>query len=438
MTGSNASNQETSEELTMRHTILVLALGILAFPSVQSNAQQNSKTRPTSTAKSATGTPYGDYLIGGPVSFQNLSLFPILSKSPKNQDRFITLDEGLANGSVKIVEVGAQDEGTGNSALQSPPQRQVTNARQAPNASANDNLLGSPEVSGDVNKLVVENKSGKPLFLMPGEIISGGKQDRTIGQETVIDSGNKPVPIDVFCVENGRWAGRSTEAIASQLGSGGFNASQSLVVSQSASVDQLAKDAKDGKFIASVGQLNKDARIAVQQAGDQQKVWEEVGKTNSKVGNKSTSSDFAENYFSHDIAKELEPFLTKLRPVSETKQIVGVAVAVNGKMLSVDVFESTPLFKKIWPKLLKSYALDAIANPGKKKGTKSATIDDCIAFLKDVEKAKPQITKLANAELEKHDSSKAISFSYHDPKSTPASPSAGAFGGSVHTTVLSK
>ena len=360
------------------------------------------------------------------------------SQPPSAQDRYITLDEGLANGSVKIVEIGAQNENVGNAPVQAPQQRQVANQRRSANARSNDDLFGSGEVTGNVNKLLVENKSGKPLFLMPGEVISGGKQDRTIGQETVIDSSDKPVPIDVFCVENGRWAGRSTDDIASQLGSGGFNASQSVVVSQSASVDQLAKEAKGGKFIASVGQLNKDARIAVQQTGDQQKVWEEVGKANSKVGNKSSSSDFAENYFSRDTAKDLEPFLAKLKSVGDAKQIVGVAVAVNGKMLSVDVFESTPLFKKFWPKLLKSYALDAIATPGTKKKTSSISVDDCIAFLKNVEKAKPQITKLANAELEKHDSSKGISFSYHDPKSTSASASGGAFGGSVHTTVLSK
>ena len=423
----------------MRCMILATALvGILGSVCLQSNAQQNANSRTTPTREGIGETPYGDYIIGAPVSYKNLSLFPISSNSPKNQDRYITLDEGLASGSVKVAEVGAQNGDTGNAAVQAPPQRQVANHPRSANTRANDDLFGSREVDGDVNKLMVENKSGKPLFLMPGEVISGGKQDRTIGQEVVIEPSNNAVPIDVFCVENGRWAGRGAETTTSQLGSAGFNANQSLVVSQSASIEQLAKEAKGGKFVASVGQLNKDSRIAVQQTGNQQKVWEEVGKANSKVGNKSDSGNFAENYFSHDTAKDLEPFLTKLKPMGETKQIVGVAVAVNGKMLSVDVFESTPLFRKFWPKLLKSYALDAIAEPSARKETKSATVNDCLAFLKDVEKAKPQITKLAKGELEKHDSSKAISFSYHDAKATSSSAAGGAFGGSVHTTVLSK
>ena len=64
------------------------------------------------------------------------------------------------------------------------------------------------ESSADVNQLALLNRSGKPLYLMPGEIIVGGRQDRTIAQEYVIPPGNKPVTIEVFCVEHGRWAGR--------------------------------------------------------------------------------------------------------------------------------------------------------------------------------------------------------------------------------------
>jgi hypothetical protein len=164
------------EEFSMRYTILAFVLiGILTVACSQSNAQQNANSRTTPTQERIGGTPYGDYIIGDPVSYTNLSLFPILSKAPKNQDRYITLDEGLASGSVKVAEVGAQNGATGNAAVQAPPQRQVANQRRSGNTRANDDLFGSGEVDGDVNKLMVENKSGKPLFLMPGGVISGGK-----------------------------------------------------------------------------------------------------------------------------------------------------------------------------------------------------------------------------------------------------------------------
>jgi hypothetical protein len=193
-------------------------------------------------------------------------------------------------------------------------------------------------------------------------------------------------------------------------------------------------------------------RRAVQPAGAQGKVWEEVAKTNSKVRNKSDSGNFAENYFSSDTAKDFEPFIKKLKPIGETKQIVGVTVAVNGKMLSVDIFESTPLFKKFWPKLLKSYALDAVAAQSEKdkgKTSKAVVIKDCIVFLKDVENSKAETQVFAGGQkVTKRDSPSGISFSYYNAKAASAAGGTqkdavqgyggGGFGGSVHTSVLSK
>jgi hypothetical protein len=431
-------------------TLIVCVIGSLACICSNSHAQRQSISSRSAAEAKPLGTSYGDYVIGDPVVYKNLAIFPISSKVPKNQDRYTTLDEGLASGTVKVTEVGAERDtnratanGAGEvrqSANQAAPQAQRVDQSAAPNALSTDSLFGTAE--GDVNKLMVTNKSGKPLYLMPGEVISGGEQDRTIGEETVIDSSNKAVPIDVFCVEQGRWAGRSLETTTAQLGSAEFNHSQSLVVRQSASVNELAKESKSGKFVAGVGQLNKDSRLAVQQSQAQGKVWDEVAKANSKVGNKSESGNFAENYFARDTAKELEPFFKNLKPIGETKQIVGVAVTVDGKMLAVDVFESTPLFKKFWPKLLKSYAFDAVAatsDSGKEKKPESVAISDCIAFLKDVEKSKSNTTTLEKGQkIDKRDSSKAISFSCYNIRSSSAAGGGGAFGGSVHTSVLSK
>jgi hypothetical protein len=120
-------------------------------------------------------------------------------------------------------------------------------------------------------------------------------------------------------------------------------------------------------------------------------------------------------------------------------------------MLSIDVFKSTPLFKKFWPKLLKSYALDAVAAKSesrKGKASKAATIEDCIVFLKDVEDSKAETRVMADGQkVIKRDSSGGVSFSNVNPKSASASGSqkdaaqgqgGGGFGGSVHTSVLSK
>jgi hypothetical protein len=467
----------------MRHFLIASVVGICFWGCSQPSADRlDDSTAPRVEVETADAL-LGDYIIGTPVAHENLAILPILSQTPKNDDRFITLDEGLKAGTVKIIEVGAEDgasadasdagapdeprqeavqqssqiDGTvDRSQADDEPQQdtaaQVADGQSGDTAEQPFGLFGGEEVDGEVNKLLVLNTSGRPLYLMPGEVISGGKQDRTIGQEVAIDSSEKPVPIDVFCVEHGRWAGRSVPTTSSQLAAAAdFDSSLSLVVSETATVEELAEEAKEGKFVASVGQLNKDARLAVQEAGAQEKVWEEVAKTNSKVGNDSESSNFAAAYLSGEIAKDLQPFIKKLEAIGGTKQIVGVAVAVNGKVISVDVFESTPLFKKFWPKLLKSYALDAVSATGEMKPgvqPKVVAAADCIAFLKEVAQTPAVTEEVANGQkLAKRRSLVGTSFTYYDAKAAEqvgvTNGSAGrgvggAFGGGVHTSVLAQ
>ena len=70
-------------------------------------------------------------------------------------------------------------------------------------------------------------------------------------------------------------------------------------------------------------------------------------------------------------------------------------MAIDGKMDTLNVFESTPLFRKLWPKLLKSYALDAVnaaeqaANQkpdpkAAKTAHKACGVDDARKFLAEV------------------------------------------------------
>ena len=193
------------------------------------------------------GTAFGDLVVGDPVVHENLTLFPILSKLPKNEDRFITLDEGLGAGTVKILEVGAEVEDgqpteeevvVADHELAAEEQALATNVSDDPfggapsqveTQAANDDPFGGgatlpreieaveddpfggdptagsdPFGGGEVNTLMVINTSDKPLYLMPGEVIYGGKQNRTIGEELVIQPSDKPTPIDAYCVEQGR------------------------------------------------------------------------------------------------------------------------------------------------------------------------------------------------------------------------------------------
>jgi hypothetical protein len=304
-----------------------------------------------------------------------------------------------------------------------------------------------------VNSLMVVNNSNKPLYLMPGEIIIGGSQDRTIARELVIPPGKNPVAIDVFCVEHGRWGRRDQEEYGAYLTESQANGTRASSVAiqapAGATSSDVAQQANSGKFIGSVGSLNKQSRLAVQSGAGQQKVWEEVGKENSKAGVKSSSGAFTGNYAERNAVNRLEPFIKKLQgPVAKSENVVGVIVAVNGKVESMDVFESTPLFRKLWPKLLKSYALDAANAPRGKGNPKVATRSDAATFMRDVAAASAKKTETHGAvAVSRRESDRVLLFSAHearDRRQTNAAPSAGlggglgGLGGAIHSSAYGK
>src|SRR5207237_7586483 len=68
--------------------------------------------------------------------------------------------------------------------------------------------------TGNVNELTIENQSDMPVYVQSGDIVKGGRQDRTIGVDIVLAPHSKKIPIASFCVEHGRWTQRGSEPAA--------------------------------------------------------------------------------------------------------------------------------------------------------------------------------------------------------------------------------
>jgi len=335
----------------MRRALSWTALSVFFATCVQAADPPAKGAAGTAAVENRAATDVGDWIIGPPIRHANLTVFPISSRTPRTEDRFITLDAGLRAGSVDVMEVGATVPAAGP----------IPEAGPAPAAPGNQ---FAREVRGDVNRLIVVNRSGKPLYLMPGEIMIGGKQDRAVGGEYVIAPDGKPTPINVFCVEHGRWAARASSELSALLRSAQSNSTlnPSVAVSggERANVAALSIDAAQGKFVGSVGNLSKQSRLALQGSKNQSAVWNEVGNTNGMNRTRYGSGAFTGNYTLAEAAKPLEAYVgTLAEPIDVHPSVVGVIVAVNGRVETADVFESTPLFRQLWPKLLKSYALDA-------------------------------------------------------------------------------
>ena len=145
----------------------------------------------------------------------SLTVFPVVTSKSYATSEFLTLDEGLRSGEVVVTEYGNV--------------RGLVRNRVAPAAQRD---------SAEVNRLVLVNNSKRPLLLLAGEIVAGGKQDRVIGMDRIVPSESDPIDLSVFCVEPGRWV-----ASSDRFGSSG--ATYGVAGGRSAGTTASAKSATD-------------------------------------------------------------------------------------------------------------------------------------------------------------------------------------------------
>src|ERR1700674_1045168 len=141
--------------------------------------------------------PEGDWRLLDPVTYENISVFPVVSSYNQDTSPFLTLEEGLSTRDISVRVQGSESMVRGRDG------RPV--------------YLPQPTTGASVNQLVLINRSKRPLLLLAGELVSGGKQDRVIGKDRIVPAGAPPLPLDVFCVEHGRWTGSSQFAAAQNI-----------------------------------------------------------------------------------------------------------------------------------------------------------------------------------------------------------------------------
>jgi hypothetical protein len=233
-----------------------------------------------------------------------------------------------------------------------------------------------------VNQLVLINRGKRPLLLLAGEVVSGGKQDRIIGKDRIVPIGAEPLPLSVFCVEHGRWTG----------GSDKFQASGTIVhpsVREKAAVDQSQAQvwaavrgaapmtsARNGGAAGGRITGSPSAARAPAPAISQSEV-------NSVIASNAPTMSYKQIYESPRVGRSVEELAGQLQKRFErsTKDhdVVGVVVAFGGEVAWSDVFASSSLFETYWPKLLRSYAVEALSRPASRE---TASLDDARDFLR--------------------------------------------------------
>jgi ARG/rhodanese/phosphatase superfamily protein len=184
--------------------------------------------------------------------------------------------------------------------------------------------------SGSVPTLLLENNAEQALFLLDGQELIGAKQNRILNLTLLVPAKTK-LEIPVSCVEQGRWSHRTAEFASAE------------------------------RTFFSKGRARKAARVSenLRESGcrdsDQGEVWNDIGDKMANMEVHSSTYAIADAYehFSGSVDEYVNAFHT-----SETQ--VGACFAINGEIRGMELFDVSGTCGKLMPKLIRSYALDAI------------------------------------------------------------------------------
>ena len=274
------------------------------------------------------------YKVLFPTIEGNLAVYPVVSGSSFDTSQFLSLDEGIRSGQVVVTEAG---QPTG---LIRPRPRQSDGVwRERPIPAPLPPV--EPPLGPRVNELALINNSDRPLILLAGEIVTGGKQDRVVGKDRIVPAHSAPVALGVFCVEPHRWTGVS---------------------------------ASFGSLNSSFAQPSVRRKAMAEQ--NQQEVWAEVQRSRdafaaavppAQAGALGSSSSYAVALENGGVQRQLDSITGAIERSYEkslenlrAEKALGVVIAINGQLLWADVFASPALLQKYWPKLIRSYAAEAL------------------------------------------------------------------------------
>jgi len=303
-----------------RHSVLGLAALVIASLCLVSVATG------TEAAPGAKETPKPQkYALTGPFVHDNLAIFLIHGADKLKGKTYLTLQEAMEKQIVVVHE------------------------------------------TGNVNELTIENVSpNQSVYIQSGDIVKGGRQDRTIAMDFIAPPKSGQMPISAFCVEHGRWVQRGGEA-ADHFGT---------------SNDAIA---------------GKELKLAAKQSLDQGAVWRQVqgdqmkltGNAGASVNAPESSTSFQLSIESKPVQDHTEAYLKALEPIVQGKDdVIGYAFAINGKVNSADIYANHDLFLKLWPKLIKSSAVEALADLQKDKPVATANAEDVYRCMSDAESGK--------------------------------------------------
>lgn len=183
-----------------------------------------------------------------------------------------------------------------------------------------------------VPELLAVNSSPTPALLLDGEVLVGGWQHRTLNSSVFAPRGQTVLPVS--CVEQGRW-----QNVAAQ-----FNTSESSYPSLRA---------------ARAAQVHDSLQSSGKHVSNQSAVWQSIQQRQQATGVKSATGAMSDIYVSRrDAITAFE------RALPYPDGAVGAIVAIGGRIVSLELVDSPRTMRKLWSKLVRAFAVDALSHPG--------------------------------------------------------------------------
>jgi hypothetical protein len=335
--------------------------------------------------------------ISEPLVHENLAVYFIYGSSASGKVP-LTLEEALASGAVRVRE------------------------------------------TSNVNQLEIENLGDDEVFVQSGDIVKGGKQDRTLTVSLLLPPHSGTIPVASFCVEQGRWTPRGREDARSFSTASASVPSRELKLAMKAPVSAAPTPeapSTDPLRPPTPGSSNPAADTGARQM----RVWESVRATQNNLSdNLGAQVRSVQSASSLQLALESEKLLDAqkgyinalLQAGERDDAIIGFVFAVNGEINSADIYPSNGLFRKMWPKLLKASAIEAIGHRNA-PAVAPPSAEAAKAFLRAAENGKSsKKTLVAGVHLETREGESAYLFETARPGA------ASAPGAWVHRNYLAK
>ena len=274
--------------LWIASALCLIMSGLVAFAMASSRRGPIEKKATTCSAVNPI-VYYADHLrVEEPERHGNLSLFPVSAPSVKAPAVTLTLTQAVKQGLFEVMEMK----------------------------------------ESEVNRLRVRNRAKEPVFIMAGEMLRGGKQDRIAGDDLIVPP-KTTLTVAVFCVEHGRWAGRESS----------FSVGHSLAGAR--------------------------VRQSAGRGGGQGAVWSRVEEQQKALGAPSATGALRSVHDSEAVRDQMKPYLRALSDLpDEHHKAVGVVAVVGDQIIAADLFSSRKLFETMWPDLLEAYVIDALERDG--------------------------------------------------------------------------